>query len=72
MFYHRTAVEAAETYLLEVIDYCYRKLAKLVSKYLTKFPKFHKSTSETNREENCWLLFEEIEAGRDGWIDRKC
>lgn len=30
ILFHRTAVEAADNYLLEVVDYCYRKLAGLI------------------------------------------
>lgn len=30
IFFHRTAIEAAENYLLEIIDYCYRNIADLV------------------------------------------
>lgn len=45
MFYHRTAVESADTpYLLELIDYCYRKLL-----FALKNP--HKEKSQKSVEE---------------------
>lgn len=31
-FFHRSAVESGDSYILEVIDYCYRKLANLMQK----------------------------------------
>ena len=31
VLYHRTAIDAAEDFLLEIVDYAYRKVAKLVS-----------------------------------------
>lgn len=34
-FFHRSAVESGDSYILEVIDYCYRKLANLMQKYIS-------------------------------------
>ena len=31
--FHRTAIEASENYILELIDYCYRKLSALLQEY---------------------------------------
>jgi hypothetical protein len=31
--YHRTATEACEEALVELIDYCYRKFVNMISKY---------------------------------------
>lgn len=44
MLYHRTAVEALDSYIYELIDYCYRKITFLIQKYylmeaLTNFNK---------------------------------
>jgi hypothetical protein len=31
LMYHRTAVDSSEEYLVELIDYCYRKLLTLTN-----------------------------------------
>lgn len=49
IMYHRTAVENADNYLLELIDYCYRKFLGLTKRSVFNFPP---SQTCTNKAES--------------------